>query len=194
MKHLILLVLIFIGLNSFSQEKGEISLSFGTGKSHLIQFVDLDGAGSSTGQEFYSFSLSYVMPINSWLDFQTGLDFGYHKFKFEAAYDPNFQYEPVIEKAFVASLPLTFRVNLSEYFFFNSGALVDMDFSTGDYVDNQTGIGAMAGFGAQYRFKQGIGIFVNPILSFHSLISFSSSKYPERIFESGIRFGISYML
>lgn len=193
MKHLFLLVLIFIGLSSFSQEKGEIYLSFGTGESDLIQFADLDGAGSNTGQEFYSFSLSYVKPINTWLDLQTGLDLGYHKFKFTGTFvHPDIPLESKIEEAYLVSIPMAIRVNFLKYFFISTGVLLDLDFNQAQYTDNQTGIGAMAGLGAQYRFKQGIGIFVNPILSFHSLVPFSSTNYHERIFESGIRLGISY--
>ncbi|HCY01318.1 MAG TPA: hypothetical protein DG754_14365 [Bacteroidales bacterium] len=193
MKQLILLVLIFIGLNSFSQEKGEICLSLGTGKSDLIQFTDLDGAGSSTGQEFYSFSLSYIKPINSWIDLQTGLDLGYHKFKFTGTIvDPNIPLESKIEDAYLVSIPLAIRVNFLKYFYISTGVLLDLDFNQAQHTDNQTGIGAMAGLGAQYRFKQGIGVFVNPILSFHSLVPFSVANYHERIFESGIRLGISY--
>lgn len=194
MKRLILLVLIFIGLVSFSQEKGEISISFGTGESDLIQFAQLDGAGSSSGLKFYNFSLGYLKSLNSWLAFRTGLDLGYHRFKFVAAFDPNFQIEPKYENAYVLSIPITFQTNFFKYFFFNAGALIDMDLNNADYVDSQTGIGAQAGFGAQYRFNKGFGVFINPLISMHALIPFSTSNYPERIFESGVRFGISYKL
>lgn len=193
MKHLILIVLLLIGVCSYSQEKGEIYLSFGTGESDLIQFTSLVGAGSSTGQEFYSFSLGYLKPINRWLDLQSGLDFGYHKFKFTASIvDPNILVAPKIEEAYLVSIPVAIRVNFLKYFFISTGVLLDLDFNEAQCTDNQTGIGAMAGFGAQYRFKQGIGVFVNPILSFHSLVPFSINKYHERIFESGIRAGVSY--
>jgi hypothetical protein len=194
MKQLILIALIFIGIKSFSQEKGEISISFGTGESDLIQFTQLDGAGSSTGLDFYTLSLGYVKPINSWLDFRTGLDVGYHRFKFEGAFDPNIPIDPKFENAFVVSIPITFQTSFFKYFFFNAGALIDMDINNADYVDSQTGIGAQAGFGAQYQFKNGFGLFINPLLSMHTLIPFTTSKYPERIFESGVRFGVSYKL
>jgi hypothetical protein len=194
MKRLIFLVLIVIGLNSYSQDKGEIGLSFGMGESNLLQFVQLEGAGSSTGLEFYSLSLKYLKPINTWLSFQTGLDFGYHNFLHKGAVDPNHQFEPVREKAFLTSIPFVLRATFLKHFFFSSGILLDMDFNNADYIDNQTGIGAQVGFGAHYRFKQGFGIYVNPTISLHSMVPFSVSNYHERILESGFRFGVTYKL
>jgi hypothetical protein len=194
MKQITLLALILIGLNSFSQEKGTIGLSLAIGQSEITPFVPLIGAGSSTGQGFYSLSLSYVKPINSWLNLQTGLDFGYHKFMYRSATMPDQQFDPVSENALVISVPLGFRAYFLKYFYFNTGALLDIDFSNNQYIHNQTGFGAQAGIGFHYQFKQRFGVYVNPILTIHSLVPFDFGNYHERIIESGVRFGISYGL
>jgi hypothetical protein len=194
MKQLLIITLLFIGINSYSQNKGTIGLSFATGQSELTPFVLLEGAGSSTGQEFYSLSFSYVKPINGWLNLQTGLDFSFHNFLYKGAVMPDQQFDPVREKTIVYSIPLGFRAYFLKYFYFNTSALLDLDFSNNQYIHNQTGFGAQAGFGFHYRFKQRFGVFVNPILTIHSLVPFDFSNYHERIIESGVRVGISYGL
>jgi hypothetical protein len=72
--------------------------------------------------------------------------------------------------------------------------LIDWDFFSSQYLDNQTGFGATLGIGAAYRFKSGIGLLVTPNLKAHSLIPFSFDNYHERLMESSFQFGISYKL
>lgn len=193
MRKLFLILFIAFSANSFGQSNHEISISFSSGENDLIMFQQLVGTGSHSGTGYFTLGAHYLRSVNSWLDLETGLIYGYHNITIEPAFTGT-PVDPIYENMSIASIPLLARANFWNYFYFNAGALVDLDFSNSQYLDDQTGIGLKMGVGFHYRFKPGLGVYINPILTSHSLIPFSMDQYHERLFESGIRIGISYKL
>ena len=76
----------------------------------------------------------------------------------------------------------------------NGGILLDIDVSQDSPIDSQTGVGALLGIGAQYQFGNGVGIFVNPYTKIHALVPFVSESYHQRLLETGVRFGVTFVL
>lgn len=192
MKRIILGILLLNSMLALSQGKGELSLSVTTGENEMIMFHALDGAATHRGNGFFSLNMHYQKPINEWLDFESGLAFAHHR----VVVEPLSIYDilPIKDEMYVASIPIGVKINFLRYFFVNAGALVDMDFTLSDHLDNQSGIGASLGAGAIYHFNSGIGIFAMPCIRMHSLIPFTMGNYHERLLESGIQIGISYRL
>jgi len=192
MKRIILGILLLNSMLALSQGKGELSLSVTTGENEMIMFHALDGAATHRGNGFFSLNMHYRKPINKWLDFESGSAFAHHR----VVVEPLSIYDilPIKDEMYVASIPIGVKINFLRYFFVNAGALVDMDFTLSNHLDNQSGIGASLGAGAIYRFDSGIGIFAMPCIRMHSLIPFTMGNYHERLLESGIQIGISYRL
>lgn len=152
----------------------------------------LNDASYSVGNS-YTFGLTYIKPLNNWLDMETGVEF----FKCDATVTsmiPNvlssFHRSPVS----ILNIPIGVRANFWKYFFANGGLFFDADLSSNSSIQSQSGIGSMLGVGLKYDFATGISVFANPYLKVHSLIPISSSGYNQHIIESAVRFGITYHL
>lgn len=191
MRKIISLILCLISIQAFSQELPEVGLSFSTGKSDLTSFAKTVGGPGYSGDGFYSFGISYLRPINSWLSFESGLEFSSYKITIT----PNLMliYGGVVrhEKINMLTLPIVYRVNFLKYAFVNGGLLVDLDSGLSNSVDSQTGIGALLGFGLRYPFKSGISISASPCLKVHSIFAFSSGGNHARLVDTGIKIGIA---
>ncbi len=58
----------------------------------------------------------------------------------------------------------------------------------------RTGFGAGVGAGAQYHFRSGLSLFVNPYVRGHSLLPLMGSKNHDSLWEEGIRIGLTVAL
>ena len=105
------------------------------------------------------------------------------------SYSPNYR-----ASISLINIPVTLRVNFLKYCFINGGLLFEMDASTSSPIDGQTGIGSVMGLGIKYDFDSGLSVFANPYQKMHALIPFSSQRYPQRLMESGFRFGLMFTL
>ncbi len=192
MKRIILGILLLNSVLALSQGKSELSFSVTTGENEMIMFHALDGAATHRGEGFFALNMHYRKPIKEWLDFESGLAFAYHS----VVVEPLSIYDilPIKEEMYLASIPIGVKFNFLRYFFVNAGTLVDIDFTSSNHLDDQSGIGASLGASTIYRFDNGIGIFAMPCIRMHSLIPFTMGNYHERLLESGIQFGISYRL
>ena len=90
------------------------------------------------------------------------------------------------------NIPLTVRANFANYFFVNGGLLLDFETSSSKIIDNQSGVGALLGVGAQYQLNNRLGLFINPYTKLHALIPFASETYHDRLWEWGVRVGVTY--
>ena len=195
-KSLIILSLFLFTYHLASAQKSirskRVGITFSSlGESEPIHFANLDGAGSYSGKNFYTFGVNYIHPLNSWLDIETGVEYARHTIKVDQGMPPmnTPSYESNLS---LINLPLTVRANFSNYFFVNGGLLLGFESSSSGIVDNQSGVGALLGVGAQYEFNNGFGLFINPYLKAHSLIHFSSDKYHQRLMEYGVRVGVTH--
>jgi hypothetical protein len=174
---------------------GKIGLTFSSfGDNDVIRFKQLDGAASYNDDNFYTLGINYLRPINTWLEFETGIEYANHKIIIIPNLPPNMDNSPHSTRLSLINIPVGVRVNFLKYCFINGGLLLDIDADPLSPVDSQTGIGGNLGFGLQYAFSFGLSVFVNPYLKAHSLIPFSSDNYHQRLMESGLRLGIMYKL
>lgn len=204
MKKTIILILSFLLLqshfisaqhNDSTVNSGKLGLTYSSfGENYVIRFQELEGAASYNSENFYTIGLTYVHPLNSWLEAEIGLEYSRHTISIEPNLPPNIDYLVRKESFSLINIPLTLRVNFLKYFFVNGGLFLDVDGSLNSPIDNQTGIGALAGLSIKYDFKFGITAFVNPYTKMHSIVPFQFNNHPQRILESGVRIGLTYDL
>lgn len=179
--------------NKEEPRKGQIGITFSSfGENNVIQFQNLEGAASYNGDRFYTLGISYLYKLNRTFDVETGIEYSNHKIIIEPNLPPQMDNSPYGASFSLINIPVTLRVNFLKYCFINGGLLLDIDAGTSGPIDSQTGIGTVLGLGLKYDFKCGVTAFVNPYSKLHSLISFSSDRYPQRLMESGFRFGLMY--
>lgn len=196
-----LMCFIFMSSLCLAQESGDakapgkIGISYSSfGTNDVVRFQNLDGAGSYDSDHFFTLGLSYLHPIKNGLFLETGFEYSEHTLVVNPNLPPDMDGESYKTDLALINIPITLRTNFWNYFFLNGGLILDIDASSQSQIDSQTGIGGLLGIGANYDFKCGASIFVNPYFKAHSLISFSGEKYAQRLMESGIRIGLTYDL
>lgn len=176
-------------------KNGKIGITFSSfGVNDVFMFEQLDGAASYTSDRFYTLGINYVYPINKWLQAESGIEYSKHHIIIKPNLPPDMDNTSRKGNFSMINIPVTLRANFLKYFFFNGGLIVDIDGSLNSPIDNQTGIGTLLGLSLKYDFESGISVFINPYTKIHSLIPFQSAQYHQRIWENGIRIGITYDL
>lgn len=174
---------------------GKIGIYFSSfGTNEVFQFESLEGAGSYDNDHFFAIGVNYIHELNNWLDLETGLEYSKHNLISRSAFTGEPGSPPVHMDFKLITVPITVKANFWKYFFANGGLLIDIDVTgNGDYnIDEQTGIGFIMGIGGQYNFKSGLSVYVNPYFKLHTLLPFMPEKYHDRVWESGIRLGVTY--
>lgn len=199
-----LFILCFVLIASFScyaqknegdSPRGQIGITFSSfGDNPVIRFQSLIGDASYDGDKFYTFGINYLYKLNHTFDMETGIEYSYQKIIINPNLPPQMDNSPHGANFSLVNLPVTIRMNFLRYCFINAGFLFDIDASHASPVDSQTGIGGIMGLGIKYDFNSGISIFANPYSKMHALIPFSSQRYPQRLMESGFRFGLMFTL
>ena len=177
-------------------QKGSIGVSFsGFSDNDVARFKSLlDDSSTSAGKSF-TFGITYLKPLNKWLDFETGMEYiscSVEKSSMMSDINTGLFTSTRSSTMSLISAPLTVRANFLKYFFVNAGLILDLDVSNNRIVDSQTGVGTVFGLGVKYDFKSGISIFVNPVGRIHTFPL--SDKYQEHLLESTVRFGVVYKL
>jgi len=177
-------------------KKGEIGLTFTPIGTYTLVTFSKGNYAEDKYKYLYSFGINYIFPLNNRLELETGIEFSkYNKKNYYPSHIPDgiYIYGGDDNLSFI-NIPINLRINFLKFFFFNTGTLIDLDFAKNNDIDNQTGLGLILGLGAKYDFKSGISVFANPFVRCHSVISFASDKYHERLIDAGVRFGITYNL
>ena len=188
-------VLSFSQENDKTKHNSEIGITFSSfGDNDVVRFQELEGSASYIGDNFYTFGINYIYQLNSLLDLETGIEYSKHNISVHPNLPPAVDAFPYPANLSLINIPVTLRLGFLKYFFINGGLLLDIDISNSSPVDNQAGIGGSAGLGINYDFKFGASIFINPYLKAHALIPLSPASYPQRLMESGFRFGVMYKL
>jgi len=191
---------LFVSLNAqnLNPKKGKIGIAFSTlGVSNVTYLAVLGGAGSHKNNYHYSLGINYIYPLNSWLEAEIGIEYSKYTIKaFSSNHDGTGSKFYGERNLSLVGIPLTLRANFCKFFFANAGTLIDLDFSRkDDIIGNQTGIGFVLGLGVNYDFKFGMSLFANPFLRLHSMIPFApTGTYHDRLFDCGLRFGLTYDL
>ena len=173
--------------------RGQIGITFSSfGDNDVIRFQTLLGDANYNGDKFYTIGITYLYKLNHTFDLETGIEYSKQKIIIRPMSIPQMDNSAHGADFSLVNLPVTIRMNFLKYCFINAGMLVDMDATNSSPIDSQTGIGGMMGLGIKYDFKSGFCVFANPYLKMHSLIPFSSQRYPQRLMESGFRFGLMF--
>jgi len=191
----ILLIAFMLQAQDMNNSVGQLGVTFSSlGENDVYLFNELDGAASYIGDGFFSLGINYIKPVKTWLEFETGLEYEKHNILVKPNLPPDADNSIYNSQFSLLNIPVTLRVNLLKYFFINGGLFLDMDIDTSSPIDSQTGVGGLFGIAVKYDFDFGVSIFMNPYSKFHSLLPFSMEDYHQKVYESGIRFGISYNL
>ena len=179
--------------NEGERQRGQIGITFSSfGDNDVIRFQKLLGDASYNRDKFCTIGITYLYKLNHTFDLETGIEYSKQNIIIKPMPNPQMDNSPYRADFSLVNLPVTIRLNFLKYCFINAGMLVDMDATNSSPIDSQTGIGGMMGLGIKYDFNSGISVFANPYLKMHSLIPFSSQRYPQRLMESGFRFGLMF--
>ncbi len=156
-------------------------------------------SGGSYGDEYYiekmvyAIGISYVKPLNSWLEYETGIEYSRKIGSLKTV----FPFDDFIESkanSTLISFPVTLNANFLRFFFVNSGVLIDLDAGGYKEARYQSGLGCVFGVAAKYDFKSGSSVFVNLYVKRRALIQFSPHEDRNQFDELGIRVGMSFPL
>ncbi len=174
---------------------GKIGITFSSfGDNDVIRFEELTGAASYDSDYFNTLGINYIYTLNNWLEAETGIEYSIHNIIINPNLPPYSDNSSRKARFSLINIPVTLRANFLKYFFVNGGLIVDFDATTNSPIDNQTGIGTLLGISIKYDFDSGISAFVNPYTKIHSLIPFADREYHQRIWENGVRIGLTYDL
>jgi hypothetical protein len=197
-----------ISFSLFAQDSGQKNLgSIGFSYSSFGNIQDTRNetsryygyAGGTYGYDyyiekmFYTIGINYLKPLNSWLEYETGLEYSRKTGSLKTV----FPFDDIImskANSTLMSFPLTVRANFLRFFYGNVGVLMDLDLGGYNPSRYQSGIGYLFGVAAKYDFKFGGSIYINPYFKKRSLISFSSNEDRLKVDEAGIRVGLNYKL
>ena len=110
-KLLTILVVFLFSISLQAQENGnynrKIGLTFSSfGENDLLKKNSLVGEASYSGENFYSIGISYLKPLNNWLDLETGLEYSNHTIMIKAAPYPGLVAESSKTNLSIVNVPL----------------------------------------------------------------------------------------
>ncbi len=154
--------------------------------------IMMDGA-SLNELSTAKYGVHYTYQKNKNLGLQTGLEFLNMNYSISPMFIGMVQ-SPSLHEIQLLSLSLKLKYTFFNFLYLNGGLIVDSELKNTGGVNNQSGIGLGAGLGAQYFFKNKIGLFVNPQLAKHSMIDFSDASSTRKLYEASISLGVNYKL
>lgn len=196
MKKLLMLSIIFFSLFAQAQEKrNSIAINYGTGSGYIGPLGKVDGGGSKQGRSLNTIGISYLDETSKNLYFETGLQYLVHKYTSWPAVAPAAHETSATDHIVkLISIPIKLRYEAGKYVFFNGGFYLDIDISEKAIYSSReyNGLGTSVGFGLQYYFKNNLGFYVNPLLDFRNLLSFSTGS--NKLINANLVFGIAYRI
>ena len=191
------LVLVFLCLSTLlSAQKGQLGITFSAlSDNDVARFRSvIDDSSTGAGKSF-TYGISYLKPLNKWLDIETGLEYLSCPIQTKSIVGTINGVTTLTRSATLSMLtaPVTVRANFLKYFFVNGGLLLDVDVSSNSIVNSQSGLGSVLGLGVKYDFKNGISVFVNPYSKIH-LFPLTFERDQQHFMESAVRFGVAYKL
>ncbi len=191
----LMIILLAAGLPAFAQAQAgrAAGVSVSLSDNSLIHASRVLGAGSVDDRHTTRFGLYYRNLGPRGLGWETGLQYLKHSFSMTPAFTGSPL--PSSRQAFqLLSMPVYARLTFLKYFYVNGGLLLDVDVKNSGGVNNQSGAGLGLGGGVSWFFSGRAGVFLNPQIAQHSLLSFSGERNPRRLAESSITLGIACRL
>lgn len=178
------IVLVSVVYAQAQRTKNSFGICTGLGGGAVIQKIS-EGGGSMTLKTGISLGLSYYRNISAKTSFETGLVWCSNKLIFDPPNNPNANAEKRTEYMKLLYIPIFIRVDVSKVFFLQGGLLADLDFTTSEYLDDLTGLGAGIGLGFYIPLSEKIKLQFNPFMNLHGL-----NPNTDRMLETGIRLGV----
>lgn len=196
MNRLILLAafLLFFSNHLVAQNKISIGITSLLGKSDLIQYEPLDGASSFDGRDQFSVGIRADKQLKRNLSFNASLMFSKHTMVRIPNLPPGIDFVAEKNSFNQVYLATQFNVTFLKYLFISAGPVFDIYSSNTDIFESQTGIGLSVNLGAKATIANKFTLFAGPGLVQHSIISFSTERYPFKLAETGLSFGVLYRL
>jgi len=191
------LLLFICSISILQAQKGEVGFTMSIlSNNSVVRFGNYEDDADYTAGKSAAFGFTYLKPVNNWLDIETGIEYFIGNAAIRSIIPT---YNGLIDNyhsgsVLLINIPVGVRANFWKYCFINGGALFDIDVSKDSPINSQTGLGVQLGAGLKYDFKTGISVFVNPYTKVHALIPNSFNSYNLHLFESAIRFGVTYRL
>ena len=196
-KKSVYLVLVCICLSTLmSAQKGQLGITFSAlSDNGVARFRSMEDDSSTDAGKSFTYGISYLKPLNKWLDIETGLEYLSCPIETKSIVGTINGVTTLTRSATLSMLsaPVTVRANFLKYFFVNAGLLLDIDVSSNSIINSQSGLGSLLGLGLKYDFKNGISVFVNPYSKIH-LFPLTFERNQQHFMESAVRFGIAYKL
>ena len=196
-KKSVCLVLVFLCLSTLmSAQKGQLGITFSAlSDNGVARFRSMEDDSSTDAGKSFTYGISYLKPLNKWLDIETGLEYLSCPIETRSIVGTINGVTTLTRSGTLSmfSTPVTVRANFLKYFFVNAGLLLDVDVSSNSIINSQSGLGSLLGLGLKYDFKNGISVFVNPYSKIH-LFPLAFERDQQHFMESAVRFGIAYKL
>ncbi|HEY5507997.1 MAG TPA: outer membrane beta-barrel protein [Paludibacter sp.] len=191
------LVLVFLCLSTLmSAQKGQLGITFSAMSDNgVARFRSMEDDSSTDAGKSFTYGISYLKPLNKWLDIETGLEYLSCPIETKSIVGTINGVTTLTRSGTLSMLstPVAVRANFLKYFFVNAGLLLDIDVSSNSIINSQSGLGSLLGLGVKYDFKNGISVFVNPYSKIH-LFPLAFERDQQHFMESAVRFGIAYKL
>lgn len=190
-KSILISVFILLVLITFSQTKNRVSILYSSASIGLDiepgRYCDC----GYTGKGANLLELRYLRNINSYFSVESGLQFAQNQIEANSHGDGVNRYRN--SEINLLSIPIYGNLSFLKYFFVEAGPTFDFELnhSPSTSINDQSGIGLVYGFGGKYTFKN-LTVIVNPFFQHHLMVSLRSEKYIERLYGSGIKFGLGY--
>jgi hypothetical protein len=195
-KFLILLLVFVCFATVVSAQKGQLGITFSAlSDNGVARFRSMEDDSSTDAGKSFTYGISYLKPLNKWLDIETGLEYLSCPVETKSIVGTINGVTTLTRSGTLSmlSMPVAVRANFLKYFFVNAGLLLDIDVSSNSIINSQTGLGSLLGLGMKYDFKNGISVFVNPYSKIH-LFPLTFERDQQHFMESAVRFGITYKL
>ena len=191
MRQSILVYFLLLSLSSAGQKTwyGEIGSYAGGGGNDIFRFVELEGSGSFTGRGMWTAGADLRFIITDHFSIETGLGYSHQYYLHVPA--PGLPAEPVSGSFGMVALPVTARLDFLSFFFADAGLILALQTGSSD-ADNMSGLGATAGIGFQYMFKNDIYIRLRAYSNHYALLHFIAEDDPQVLWNSGLTFGVGY--
>ncbi len=166
-------------------------ISLGVGKGMIINKA-LDGGASYNLNTSFFVGFQYTKKLTNRLHLMTNLNWYRGSVSITPASNPNIDRTPKKYDLQLIYLPLLVKVDVSKYFFINTGFIADIDITKEKHITNQSGVGAALGIGTEIPVNDKFAIQLNPYLNFHGLFLTDGDNFPERVLDSGVK--LSFIL
>jgi len=139
------------------------------------------------GYESYSAGIKVSMIVFEKSGIEIAACFSKHKFGFELSPPIYFEKKIYTETFRIISIPITYKRNFQNNFFFDAGTIIDFKRKNEPvWIDTQSGFGISIGIGRNVVLSN-YTIEITPNLEIHSLIPFNSIANQQRLFVLGFK-------